>query len=399
MSNLLRPPRVPESVFSLCGYFFPRLLFLHSRLAPQVHWGDISVALQNFPAHKLDLSSAEFWEEWMERWSGVGERYVELAIASSTLGGEARAYRSAAACFHWAEFMYFSDATRKTQLRKKVRHCFERSISDVDLSLTRGQIIVNDITIPYYLILPPNDPASGQTFPCVIMSNGLDSMTEVEIFSFAEQYLERGVATLLFDGPGQGIQVGQTPLQFNIETVVAELLQVLRRNRRIDSDRLGFFGVSFGGYFALRVAQRFGSEFKCVVNISGGPRVANYHGLPRRLKEDFRFAFMSEAAEMQSRLDALVLESGGPCDCEVFSVHGGLDDIFPLADLIEFTRPWGSRHLLKVYPTEAHVCLNFINHYSIETADWAAEKLAPKRQYYGVVASRDQELMYEQSLL
>ena len=236
--------------------------------------------------------------------------------------------------------------------------------------------MVDGVPVPYYLIWPERHFAESADVPCMILSNGLDSMTECEVLAIAEQYLERGIATLLFDGPGQGIHVGRHPLNIRMESVVGALVKQLRRQPRIDSSRLGFLGVSFGGYLALRVAQQIGQHFRCVVNLSGGPRVARFAGLPRRLKEDFRFAFMGgDDADMQSRLDALEIDGLLPCRTEVLSVHGALDDIFPLDDLMALDWDWGAQHELVIHETEAHVCLNLINQHSITTADWVADRL------------------------
>ena len=376
MNKPLLPARVPNALFAACGYFMPRLMFLQSRYAPQVHWGDIALALQDFPCENLDLSSAAFWDEWMHRWVRLADRYLELAAGSSTSAGKSRALRSAAACYHWAEFMYFVDAPYKTALRQRVRDCFRQSLAGSDLRRNAGEIVVDGVPVPYYLIWPERHFTESADVPAMILSNGLDSMTEVEVLAIAEQYLERGIAALLFDGPGQGIHVGRHPLRIRMETVVSALIKQLRKQPRIDASRLGFLGVSFGGYFALRVAQQLGEQFRCVVNLSGGPRVARFAGLPRRLKEDFRFAFMGgDDGDMQWRFDALELDCRVACTTDVLSVHGALDDIFPLDGLMELDGSWSPRHELVIHESEAHVCLNLINQHSIATADWVADRL------------------------
>ncbi|MGW1375048.1 alpha/beta hydrolase family protein [Streptomyces sp. NPDC002446] len=376
-----RPARLPEPLFRACGYFLPRLLFLRSRYAPQVGWGDIALALDGFPCDDLDLASAGFWDEWRRRWTAHGDRYAQLAGGSSTAAGRARAARTAAGCYHWAEFMYFDDASRKYRLRRQVRDSFLASVEGADLDFEAGELPTREAggsPVPYWLVLPPAHRRPAGRLPCVVLSNGLDSMTEVEVLALAETYLERGIAALLFDGPGQGIQVGRTPLRIEMESVVAALVARLRTDPRIAPDRLAFFGVSFGGYLALRVARALGDAFACVVNASGGPRVAPYDGLPRRLKDDFRFAFMGgDAADMRDRVAALALDVGGPVGTDVLSVHGALDDIFPLAALQELDRAWGPRHRLRTYPGEAHVCLNEIETWSLEAADWVAGRLLP----------------------
>ena len=355
-------------------------MFLQSRFAPQVHWGDIAMALDGFPCDDIDLGSSAFWEEWRVRWTAQGEWYQDLAGQSATTAGRVRAERGAAACYHWAEFMYFDDPGQKLELRQRVRDCFSRSLKDSSLDVVSGELPPADDQsppTPFWLVRPESTGRPQEAPPCVVLSNGLDSMTEVEILSLAEPFLERGIAVLLFDGPGQGIHLGQFPLRIDMETVVALLLDHVKARSLVEQERIAFLGVSFGGYLALRVARTLGHRLRCVVNFSGGPRVAPFETLPRRLKDDFRFALTAggDPPDMQARLDALALDPGVAPATDVLSVHGALDDIFPLAALAELDRAWSGRHFLVVEEREAHVCLNLLNACSLRAADWVAERL------------------------
>jgi dipeptidyl aminopeptidase/acylaminoacyl peptidase len=362
-------------------------MFLHSRYAPQVHWGDIASALSNFPCDDIDLASSAFWREWGARWISVGDEYVEAALASSTSAGRARAFRSAAACYHWAEFMDFDDPADKLRLRHSVRDCFLRSLEGSELDLTVDNLTVGpgrDTRVLVWLIMPPRQLRGPGPVPAVIVSNGLDSMTEVEVLALAETYLERGMAAVLFEGPGQGLGVGQAPLRVDIETLVEPIVAWLGNEGRVDTEHLAFVGISFGGYLALRVAQQIPDDFRGVVNLSGGPRIAPFAGLPRRLKDDFRFALMpSDPSQMQNVFDDLALDPRVLADTDVLSIHGALDDIFPLADVQALDQAWGARHELVVYEGEAHVCLNKINLVSLQAADWVARALMPPRAALG----------------
>jgi dienelactone hydrolase len=362
-------------LYAVAGYFVPRLLFLPSRHAARIGWGDIALALRDFPDTCLDLASAEFWQAWMERWSALGETHARAADSAASAPTARLHNRSAAACFHWAEFMYFADAEAKHALRALVRERFRRSLDARALALTEGAIAWRGTTIPYYLLWP-GAAAPSAPVPCMILSNGLDSVTEVEMVALAEPLLERGIAALLFDGPGQGINLGRQPLPERPEEMAEPLLAELRGRKGIDAGRLGFLGISFGGAIALRTAVAHGADLRCVVNLSGGPALSAFETLPRRLKADFAFAFgEGDPAEMQRRFDGLAIAPGQAPGTQMLSVHGGLDDIIPIAPLRALDARWGARHRLDVYETEAHACLNYIGPYSQAAADWAAAKL------------------------
>jgi EmrB/QacA subfamily drug resistance transporter len=112
------------------------------------------------------------------------------------------------------------------------------------------------------------------------------------------------------------------------------------------------------------------------VNLSGGPSIAPFEELPRRLKEDFSFAFQcDDPGEIQSAFDDLELDLTRHPTASVLSIHGARDDIFPLAGIDAVDEAWGDRHELVVYPSEAHVCLNEINLVTLQAADWMTQAL------------------------
>lgn len=364
---------ISPSLYSICNYFFPRLLFLNSSYAPNIHYGDIVEALTDFPEfEKNDLSYSEFWEHWMERWKLQGEKYIKIANSMTSQSNYCRAHKSAAACYHWAEFMYFGD--EKIILRKKVRESFKESIKDKKIEIVFEECHLEGIKITYIIVYPDK---MNDSYPCVLISNGLDSMTEIEPLSLAEYYLEKGIAVILFEGPGQGINLGHTPIPLEMEYFVELLLKKLNNNEKIDKKRLGFLGISFGGYIALRIAQKLGNYFKCIINISGGPVLRNFISLARRLKTDFSYAFMQDDNSfiMQDIFDKLKIDIEKLPSSDIISIHGVHDDIFPIKFLKKLDQEWGDKHRLIVYNKETHACLNVLNQYNLIASDILSNKL------------------------
>jgi 2,6-dihydroxypseudooxynicotine hydrolase len=60
-------------------------------------------------------------------------------------------------------------------------------------------ILYENTSLPAYLRLPDGEGPH----PCVILVCGLDSVKEQELH-WEEELVHRGIATLSFDGPGQG---------------------------------------------------------------------------------------------------------------------------------------------------------------------------------------------------
>ncbi len=101
----------------------------------------------------------------MKGWSQLGDIYVAQAETCSYEMGLRHLFRSATSCYHWAEFMYFSDDNRKAALRQRVKDCFLKSWDETARPLNSGKLECNGVEIPYYLLLP-DSAESREPLPC-----------------------------------------------------------------------------------------------------------------------------------------------------------------------------------------------------------------------------------------
>src|SRR5205085_3073897 len=99
-----------------------------------------------------------------------------------------------------------------------------------------------------YMRLPKN--AHGPV-PMVIAVNGLDSRKEDLSESFAT-ILPYGIGFLAVDGPG----TGQSPIKVseNAERELSRVLDYLQTRPEVDKDRIAIHGVSWGAYWATKMA-------------------------------------------------------------------------------------------------------------------------------------------------
>jgi hypothetical protein len=99
-----------------------------------------------------------------------------------------------------------------------------------------------------YLRLPKN--ANGPV-PLVLAVNGLDSRKEDLAESFSA-ILPFGVGYLAVDGPG----TGQNPIKVseNAERVLSRVLDYIATRPEIDKNRVAMHGVSWGAYWATKMA-------------------------------------------------------------------------------------------------------------------------------------------------
>jgi esterase FrsA len=99
-----------------------------------------------------------------------------------------------------------------------------------------------------YLRLPRN---ATRPVPLVIAVNGLDSRKEDLTESFGA-ILPFGVAFLAVDGPG----TGQAPIKVseNSERMLSKVIDYAQSRPQIDKNRIAMHGVSWGAYWATKMA-------------------------------------------------------------------------------------------------------------------------------------------------
>jgi len=96
-------------------------------------------------------------------------------------------------------------------------------------------------------------PAGIGRPPVLLMIPGLDSVKE-ELQATADHFLRRGIATLAIDGPGQGEMEFERRIEPAYEKPAGAAIDWLEKRDDVDASRVGVYGVSLGGYYAVRVA-------------------------------------------------------------------------------------------------------------------------------------------------
>ncbi len=146
----------------------------------------------------------------------------------------------------------------------------------------------------------PSNTASVAKPPVVVMCMGLDSAKE-EMDDYENRFLARGLATLAFDGPGQGEAEYDFALCPEYEKPVKAVFDFLETRADVDSARAGIWGVSLGGYYAPRAAA-FERRIRACVALSGPfQRSADFTGRPQMNVEAFRVRSKSALARRTSR--------------------------------------------------------------------------------------------------
>lgn len=198
-------------------------------------------------------------DSWYTEWNATAER-VERQADDASRAGNDRTARSAFLRAHnyyrSAEFFLDPSDPRRRPTYEHSRETFRAGVSLLDTPVETIEIPYEENTLPGYLFLPDREHGTGAS-PTVVCLGGFDSIAEELYFLCGvPEALARGYAVVLFDGPGQGAPLRYEGLtaRRDWEHVVGPVLDTLAADERVDTDRIGLVGVSFGGYYAPRAA-------------------------------------------------------------------------------------------------------------------------------------------------
>ncbi len=185
------------------------------------------------------------------------------------------------------------------------------------------------------------------------------------------------MATLVFEGPGQGEAQYDFAIRGDYEVPVRSVLDYIEARRDLDASRIGMWGVSLGGYYAPRAAA-FDKRIRACIALGGPFNWAEaWSGLPQLTREAFRVRSHCETQE-QARKNAATLTLEGIAQniiCPIFIVNGRLDRIVPAADAERLAREVKGPVELMMIEDGNHIATNRSYRWRSQSADWVRGQL------------------------
>jgi dienelactone hydrolase len=294
------------------------------------HWAPRFIANgTDYPDFVATLARIDDWAGWCAEWGRTAEQYEQLAARAEaadqplTAGG---AWRRAALCWHWGKFVFMDDLDQQRAAHERTVACFARGALALSPPAHRVEIPYGTASIAGYL----RRPAGVDNPPVVIMAPGLYSVKE-ELQPTADHLLQRGMATLAIDGPGQGEAEYTLAIEPAYEHVATAVCDWLVNCADVDSNRIGFFGVSLGGYYAARAAA-YEPRLRATAMLCGPYRFdLDWDDLPDLTRAAFQQRSGAKNPDEARRLaGTLTLEDAAPAITNpLLVVHGRRDRLIP----------------------------------------------------------------------
>ena len=315
-------------------------------LADGVHYSDL-VALRS------NIGDADGWcDAWMASATtleNVGRR--ALADGARLTAGTAL-WRAALYC-HFAQG-YFTDKFPEKKLAAETRKqaLFREAAPLLNPPLERVEIPFRGDVAPGFIRLPVNTVRP----PCVILFGGLDS-TKEDSLTLSNLMVERGLATLAFDGPGQGEMFHRMKLIPDYESVISAAIDFLEKSTAIDPARIGIVGRSTGGHWSCQAAAK-DKRVKAAIAWGLAYHARNIPQMPTTVQNRW-----TRAAGLRSAEEAVAYFKGydlhgvaSRITCPLLIVQGGRDPIVP-PESLELVRQQvkGPVEVLS-WPDSGHCC-------------------------------------------
>jgi dienelactone hydrolase len=203
----------------------------------------------------------------VQKMADIGPAFAAVARRREAKAVEAQAaehlvtardnYFMAAVNWGAAQWPYDENDETNIAYNRRKRECYQGYAQLADHHVEAVWLPFGESAIPAWFHLPP--AYRCETVPAVIAIPGMDSFKEMSVALHADRWLNRGIAVLAIDGPGQyeAPMVGINVSMENWSAAGSVLFDWLAARPEVDRERIGVSGTSFGSFFATIVA---GSE-------------------------------------------------------------------------------------------------------------------------------------------
>ncbi len=238
-------------------------------------------------------------------------------------------------------------------------------VEQVDVTASDGQ------TVRGWLILP----STPGPHPVVLTTNGLEGTIQ-ELAVALLRYRSAGLATFLMEMPGSYAYTA--PMSVDSEAIYRAVIDRLVSDARLDPGRVAIVGVSFGGYWAARMAAT-DSRLACAV-ACGAPTHHSFHGgfgMPDVIIHALaRTLGVTNPVALVGALHRLsIRDRYADITIPLLAINGTHDTLLSTQDTVDLADAAAEATLL-LYPNDDHCAMGHYRQWLDHSQNWLREHLA-----------------------
>jgi dienelactone hydrolase len=289
----------------------------------------------------------------------------------------------------WGSAQWPHHETNAANLRCNERKnaCYQAWARYAAHPVERVEIPFGAVTLPAYFHRPPGH--DGRPLPTAIRISGMDGMKELSVAQYGDKFLERGMAVLAVDGPGQGecclrdIHTTAT----NWEEAGRAIVDWLVARPEVDASRIAVTGQSFGSFWATQVAGADERIRACAVaavcHEPGCHTLFNVASPTFKMRFMYMAGYTDEAAFDRFAATLTPLPSAERIRCPYLVLAGEEDQLSPLEHTERLVERIRAPKRLVVYQGDRHAIGGAPSAYrgpapASLLADWVHDRLDGK---------------------
>ena len=325
------------------------------------------------------LADITGFHTWYDAWAKSAERFLALAQEAERRNRTITAgenFLRAALLYHFAQLFTRPEDHRRSEGQEKRVAYYRKACPYLLPSVEQVWVDFGDRRLPGYF----RPAIAVENPPVVLMMPGANSVKE-ELHHWALEFNQRGLATLAFDGPGQGeVSVRNGGIPMRLETyhqAVTAIIDYLATREDVDNARIVAWGQSTGGQLAIRAAAH-DKRIHGVVSLGGSYdyRLEITPTTPADVWEEARdlYGFDTFAQAKDYVLEKGSLESiAEKVTCPLLLIHGELDNIVALEEIQLIQQETEGKTDLLAYKNGNHSVCNYNLEMRAAMADWVMD--------------------------
>jgi dienelactone hydrolase len=335
----------------------------------------IQTGVDPFDLERL-VERIDRWEDWCRIWSEqakVHETLAEKALERGRALTAAQAYLKASMYYHYGKHYFLVDDEEFRVAHENMLRCYKAAAAGISPTMEHIKVPFSSGHLAAYLRVPE----SAKKAPVAVIIPGLDACKE-ELHAWSDAFLDRGMATVTLDGPGQGETAYWHRISPDWGRVIGAVIDFLEDRPEVDTKRLGVVGQSLGALYAPRAAALEPRIKACVANCGPFDYGALYLIRPKNHLRDMFFKRTGTKTYEEGLEAAKSLNLNGLASkitCPMLVVFGGGDKLIPPAEGERLVNESSGPADFVYFEEGNHVCFNITYKFRPLTADWMAEHL------------------------
>ena len=318
---------------------------------------------------------------WYDAWAKSAQRFALIAADAEAAGHTVTAgenYLRSALLYHYAQLFTRPEDPRRSEGQRNRVANYRKACPYLDPVIEMVKVPHQGLSFPGYLRLP----TGVKSPPVVVMIPGANSVKE-ELHQWGYEFVQRGIATLAADGPGQGecsLRNGGVALSLEtFSSAVTSIIDYLESRKDIDSKRLALWGQSTGGHLVIRAAASE-KRVRCVVSLGGGYdfRLEITSTTPADVWEEARDLYglaSFDEAERYVRQHGTLKGVIDKVTCPLLVIHGAKDNIVAMEEIELIQRQVSGPIKVLVYEDGNHSVCNRNLEMRAVMADWVVDQM------------------------